>query len=806
MLKNYIKTAWRNLWKNKSFSVINILGLSIGLACFILITLFVINELSYDRYNQKADRIFRVNSDILFGGTSFSLGESPDPMGAALKNDYPQVEQYARIFVNGSRQIKKGNSYIIEPDIANVDSTFFDVFSLPALYGDPHTALNNPNTVVITERMAFKYFNNSNAVGETIERDKVPYKVTAVIKDMPANSHIRFDFFFSMDNVRYQWGSFLSNNFYTYIVLKQGVDYKTFNKKFAEVINKYVLPQAKVYMDIKSMDEFEKAGNKLQFSLVPLTDIHLRSDRTDELTPKGNIQYVYIFSIVAAFILLIACINFMNLSTARSSNRAKEVAVRKVLGSEKGKLVSQFLVESITIALISTIFSLVLVYLLLPYYNNMTGKSISFSDVFDNKLLLILALMPLIVGILAGSYPAFYLSRFQPITVLKGQLTVRSKKSFIRNALVVFQFATCIILIAGTLVVYSQLSFIQNKNPGFNREQVLVVNNTVALGNQATAFKNEVMALPGVVNGTYSAYLPVPSWRSDYAFSKDAVMDTHNGFNMQVWQVDENYIPVFGMEVLKGRNFSKDIGTDSNSLIINETIAKTLGYQDPVGKVIYSQDFSNNNKVEPFRIIGVVKNFHFQSMRQNIGPLALAFQGNTHMASFRIKTKDLQGLVKKIENKWSVMVPSLSFQYSFLNDSFNKMYRSEQRVGKIAITFAVLAVLIACLGLFGLVTYMAEQRIKEIGIRKVLGASVGSVMQLLSKDFLRLVLVAFVIAAPVAWWGMHKWLEDFAYRVKLHWWVFAAAGSIALIIALVTVSVQAIKAALANPVNSLRTE
>jgi putative ABC transport system permease protein len=805
MLKNYIKTAWRNLLKNKSFSVINILGLSIGLACFILIALFVINELSYDRYNKKADRIFRINSDILFGGTSFSIGQSPDPIGAALKNDYPQVEQFTRIFVNGSREIKKGNEFINEPDIANVDSTFFDVFSLPALYGDTRTALNDPNTVVITERMAIKYFNNPNAVGETIERGNTPYKVTAVIKDMPVNSHFRFDFFFSMDNVRYQWGNYLSNNFYTYIVLKEGVNYKAFERKFAEVINKYILPQARQYMDIKSMDEFEKAGNKLKYSLVPVTEIHLRSDRTDELEAKGNIQYVYIFSVVAVFILLIACINFMNLSTARSSNRAKEVAVRKVLGSQKGKLIGQFLVESVTVALISTVIALGLVYLLLPYYNNMTGKLIALSDLLDNRLLVILVLMPLIVGLLAGSYPAFYLSRFQPITVLKGQLAVRSKKSFIRNALVVFQFTTCIILIVGTLVVYSQLSFIQNTNPGFNKEQVLIVNNTGALGNQAKAFKEEVLTLPGIVNGTYSGYLPVPSYRSDYAFSKDAVMDSHNGFNMQVWQVDENYIPVFGMEVLKGRNFSREFG-DSNSLIINETIARTLGPGDPVGKVIYSQDFSNTNKMVPFRIIGLLKNFHFQSMKQNIGPLALAYEYSPYAASFRLKTKDMQGLIKKIEAKWTAMAPAHAFSYRFLDDSFNEMYKGEQRVGKIAIAFALLAILIACLGLFGLVTYMAEQRVKEIGIRKVLGATMGSVMRLLSKDFLRLVMIAFVIAAPVAWWVMHNWLEDFAYRVNLHWWVFAAAGGIALFIALVTVSVQAIKAALANPIKSLRTE
>ena len=783
MIKNYFKVAWRNLWKNKSFSLINILGLATGLACFILISLYVVDELSYDRYNKKADRIYRVNTDLVFGGATMTMAATSDPMGETLKKDYPQVEQYTRIYRNGSVDIKKGDVYINEKNMAHVDSTFFDMFSLPALYGDTKTALNEPNTVVLTETAARKYFDRPDVMGETIETGKgTLYKITAVIKDIPENSHFHFDFLFSMDNVRYQWGNYLSFNFITYILLKKGVDYSAFSKKInTDIINKYALPQVKEYMQINSMDEFTKAGNRLEFSLVPLTDIHLHSDRTGELGVNGNIQYVYIFSAVALFILFIACINFMNLSTARSSNRAKEVGIRKVLGSEKGKLVGQFLVESITVALISTLLALLIAYLLLPYYNDLAGKSITLIPLFKNRLLPGLILLPLLVGLIAGSYPAFYLSKFQPLTVLKGKLSVRSKKSFVRNALVVFQFATCIILIVGTLVVYGQLHYIQNKKLGFNKDQVLVVSGTGALGKNMQPFKNEVLNMPGVVNGTLSAYLPVPSSRTDYSFSKEAVMNSQNGFNMQVWQVDENYIPVFGMEMQKGRNFSKEFRGDSASLIINETLAKNLGYDDPVGKTIYSKDFSNSDEVAPFKIIGVVKNFHFESLKDNIGPLALALEYSPYAASFRINTANAEGLIKKIESKWSALAPGHAFSYYFLDDSFNNMYRAEQRVGKIAFTFAILAILIACLGLFGLVTYMAEQRTKEIGIRKILGANTGAVVQLLSRDFLLLVLMAFVIAAPLAWWAMHKWLQDFAYRTNINWWIFVAGRNDCLI-------------------------
>jgi putative ABC transport system permease protein len=605
--------------------------------------------------------------------------------------------------------------------------------------------------------------------------------------------------------VDYGWGNYTSHNFQTYIVLKEGTNYKAFEKNFKTVIEKYVLPQAKQFIQVNSMEEFEKAGNKLDYSLMPLLDIHLRSDRFPELSTNGNIQYVYIFSAVAFFVLLIACINFMNLSTARSANRAKEVGVRKVLGTGRKTLIAQFLIESTVTVIIALLLAVGIATLVLPLFNDIAAKSLSVKELVSIRILPFLLLLPFIVGLLAGSYPALFLSRFRPIEVLKGNLSMGFKKTNLRNALVVFQFAISIVLIIGTIIVYSQLRYIQTKNLGFNKDQVLIINGTGALGNNTEAFKNEVLNMQGVKSGTLSGFLPVSnSSRNDNTFSNEAVMDSKNGVNMQRWTVDYDYVKTMGMEIVKGRAFSKDFGSDSSTMLINETTAKLFNFSDPVGKKIYTYD-DNNNPVS-YNVIGVVKNFNFESLRQSVGPLCMVLGRSTGLASFKINTANIQGLTGQIENKWKSMAPGMPFSYRFLDESFDDMYRAEQRVGKVAITFAVLAIIIACLGLFGLVAYAAEQRIKEIGIRKVLGASVRGIVQLLSKDFMLLVLIAFIIAAPVAWYFMNKWLGDFNYRVDINWWVFVLAGSIALVIALATISFQAIKAALANPVKNLRTE
>jgi len=809
MFRNYLKVAFRNLWKNKGYSAINIFGLAVGLATCLLILLFVWDEFSFDRFHEKADRIYRIDSDIKFGGSAMRIAVSSDPMGATLKKDYPQVEQYTRIYASsGAKLLKKDDAYINEEKIAYADSTFFDVFSFPLISGNPKTALNDPNTAVVSESAAIKYFGTTQAVGKVIEtNDKVNYKVTAVMRDMPKNSHFIFDVLLSMDNVRYDFGNYLSHNFHTYIVLKKGADPADFKRIFKEVLDKYVLPQARAFMPVKSMEEFESTGNYLRYSLMPMTDIHLRSDKFPELAVNGSEQNVFIFSAVAFFILLIACINFMNLSTARSANRAKEVGIRKVLGTERSTLIRQFLTESTLVAFISLLIALLITLFILPFFNDLSGKSLTIQSLFQPGFLPILLLLPIVVGFLAGSYPAFYLSSFQPITVLKGKLAGGFRKSSFRSGLVVVQFTATIFLIIATIVVYSQLSYIQNRKLGFSKDQVLMVDNAYVLGNQADAFKQEILKLSGVQMGTLSAFLPVSSSsRSDNTYSKEAVMDPASGLNMQTWEIDHDYLKTLGMELVRGRNFSKEFGTDSSAIIINETTAKILGYPDPIGKNIYYSTDGSGGSVAPLQIIGVVKNFNFESLHHNVGPLCFRLGKSTGIASFKVSTKNVRELVTKVEATWKKMAPGMPFSYRFLDDAFDNMYRAEQRMGKLALGFSILAIVVACMGLFGLATYAAEQRIKEIGIRKVLGASVSGIVEMLSVDFIKLVLVSALIAFPIAWWAMDKWLTNFAYRIDIKWWVFLVAAAISIFIALVTTSFQAIRAALMNPVKSLRTE
>ena len=810
MIKNYFKIAWRNLARNKIFSVINIAGLAIGLSCFLLIALYVLDELSYDRFYPDADRIYRINSDIRFGGADLHMPVTSDMMGELLKKDYPQVEEYTRIYTfSGDKLIRKNNEYVNETRVANVDSAFFNVFALPAIQGDTRTALTEPNTVVVTEKMARKYFGSTDVVGKTIEvkDDKNPfYKITAVIKDVPGNAHFHFDFLFSMKNVDYNWGQLTSHNFYTYLRLQKGTDYKAFQKNFDKYIEKYVIPEARKYMNINNMEEFKKAGNQLVYSIIPLRDIHLHSNRAFELSPGGNIQYVYIFSAVALFILLIACINFMNLTTARSANRAREVGIRKVLGTERKELIKQFLFESTLMVLLSLIIAAGVVYAVLPLFNDVANKQMTITSLFTPYILPLIIALPFVGGLIAGSYPAFFLSAFKPIEVLKGKLQLGSKSGGLRSVLVVFQFATSVILIVGTIVVYRQLNYIQTKNLGYNKNQVLIINGVSALNNNVAAFENEVLQMRGIVSGTLGAYLPVSnSSRSDNTYSKEAVMDSKNGFDMQNWYVDYDYLKTLGMQIIKGRYFSPDFGSDSAAIVINETTAKILGYADPIGKKIYtSTDAEGHTK--SYTVIGVVKNFNFESLHQDVGPLAFLLGGGSGLAAFKINAADAKSLIAQIQNKWKSLASALPFSYRFLDDSFDEMYRSEQRAGKIALIFSVLAIFIACLGLFGLATFIAEQRTKEIGIRKVLGASVPGITMLLSKDFLKLIFIAALISFPVAWYFMNNWLQDFAYRIKIDWWIFTVAIIIVLLVAMITVSFQAIKAAIANPAKSLRTE
>ena len=807
MLKNYFKVAIRNLWRSKGFSFINIFGLAIGITVCLLLMLFVIDELSYDKFNKKADRIYRVDGDIKFGGTHFILAVAPDPMGPTLKKDYPQVEQYVRFRDRGGFRVKKGNENLQENKVIHVDSTLFDVFTLPMISGDPATALVDPKSVVITEKIAKKYFNSTDVVGKVLViNDTNNYKITAVIKNVPAQSHFNFDFFVSMSSIdESRQNNWLSNNFNTYILLKKDIDPAVFVNQMEAMVNKNVGEQAQKYLNI-SLADFKKQGNFDNYSLMPLTKIHLHSDKVGEMGANGNLQYVYIFSAIGIFILLIACINFMNLSTAHSSNRSKEVGVRKVLGSVKKNLITQFLTESILISFIALVFAVAFAALLLPYFNRLAGKEIELGLFSKGWLIPSLLLLVLIVGLLAGSYPAFYLSSFQPVSVLKGKLATGFKSGWFRNSLVVFQFAISIILIIGTVVIYNQLQFIRSKNLGFDREHVLVIKNTYSLGDQAKSFKNELLNIPGIQQVTMTGYLPTGDYRNDSPLFPDATLDQKKAVSMQNWYVDENYIPTLQMQMVKGRNFSSEMLTDSSAIIINESAAKLLNFDDPLNKTLYYITSLKEKSLKEYHIIGVLKDFNFNSLHQMVSPLALFYSEEKGSLAMRIKTTNISSLIAQVENKWKRMVPGQPFNYSFMDDDFNKIYNNEQRVGKIAMTFSILAILIACLGLFGLVTYAAEQRIKEIGIRKVLGASVPNIVGMLSKDFLKLVIIAAVIAFPVAWWGMNKWLQDFAYRIHISWWIFIAAALVALLIALVTISFKAIRAAVANPVKNLRTE
>jgi putative ABC transport system permease protein len=807
MIRNFLKIALRNLKKDQVFSLINISGLAIGITVCTLICLYVVDELSYDRFHENADRIVRLDVDIRFGGSEESYALSSAPSGATLKADYPFVEDFVRL--RGTvAQFKKDDQIVTEYEVAFADSSLFEVFSFPVLAGNPKKALSEPNSAVITESIAQKYFATKEAIGKSlVTQNNEVYKVSAVIKDIPTNSHLQRNIYISMLNLQEsKETTWLRQNFITYILLKDKSGAGKLQEELPQIINKYLAPEATRVFNIKSFDDFAKAGNYVRFVLTPLLQIHLHSSRIGEISPGGNVYYVYIFSAIAAFILLIAGINFTNLSTARSTKRAKEVGVRKVLGSLKASLIKQFLAESVLLSFIALILAIGLVYLLLPFFNDLAAKRMVFSLANNPLLFITLFAFAILTGLLAGSYPAFFLSAFKPAEVLKGKFGASAKGGYLRSGLVVFQFFASSCLIICTAIIYLQLDHIEEQNLGFNREQLLIINQAEALGTGIEGFKNEVIQLPEVKNGTISPYLPVPSWRSNNSYFPEGEIQQDRSVTMQNWGIDNDYIATMGMQIIKGRDFDPQRISDSSAIIINETAAQVLGFTDPIGQKIFSIKSISTGEKSYFTIIGVVKNFNYESLRANVGALGMLLAKSNSTICFRIETKNLESTIGLIEAKWKSKTANQPLDYVFMDEAFDSMYRSEQRLGKIFISFAVLAILTACLGLFGLATFTAEQRTKEIGIRKVLGASVFQITALLSKDFLRLVLIAFVIASPIAYYLMDKWLADFAYRITIGWWIFALAGLLAIGIALATVSWQSIRAALANPVKSLRSE
>ena len=807
MIKNYIKTAIRSLSKNKGFTAINVLGLALGLASCLLIIFYVFDELNYDKYNTKADRIYRINEDISFGGNSNSYAVTPAPMAAALKNDFPEVEQVVRFRSRGELQVKKGNQDIQENAVVYADPAIFKVFTLPMIDGDPATALNDTHSIVITEKTAQIFFNRTNVVGQVLTiNDTALYKITGVIKNIPKQSHFDFDFFISMAST---WqgkdDSWFSSNFNTYVLLRPGTDFNKFQAKIPAFFQRQAGPQMQSILHL-TFAKFEQGGNYFRINFTPLTKIHLNSSREAELGMNGNIEFIYMFSAIALFILLIACVNFMNLSTARSANRAREVGVRKVLGSPRKYLIAQFLTESIIVTLIGAIIAFFAAWALLPLFNQMSGKDLTITVQTIVWIVPLMIGLVLIIGALAGSYPALFLSGFQPIEVLKGKLASGFKGGMLRNFLVVFQFSISIFLIIGTLVIYNQLKYIQNKDLGYNRNQVFTVWNVNVLGNNAKAFKQEVKQLTGVQNATITGALPNTGYWNSSAFFKGPVADQKSSVLSQAWVVDEDYITTLGMKMQSGRNFSKDMLTDSTAVIINESAEKKLGFKNPINQLVYYPQDNKAMVLKAYHIIGVMKDFNFQSLRSNVSPLILFMGDDEGGISIRANAANIPALLNQIKSKWTAFSPNQQFTYTFMDQDFDAIYRTEQRTGTIFVSFTSLAIIIACLGLFGLAAYAAEQRTKEIGIRKVLGANMSTIVQMLSKDFIKLVVIAIIIASPLAWWAMNKWLQDFAYRIHIQWWVLAIAGSGAILIAFITISFQSIKAALTNPVKSLRSE
>ncbi|GAA4332214.1 ABC transporter permease [Mucilaginibacter gynuensis] len=802
MFRNYIKTAFRSLRKNKGFTFINIMGLTLGIASCLLIIFYVVDELSYDKYNTHADRIYRVNADIKFGGSASSNAITPPPLSAALMSNFPEVEKAVRMYHDVGVRVKKSGESIQEDKVVYGDAGLFDVFTLPFVEGNPNTALAEPHTVVITEAMAKKYFNDTHVIGQTLTvNDTAVYKITGVMQDIPAQSHFNFDFFFSMaSRPEYRSTDWFTYSCGTYILLKNGADAAKLQAKFPALIRKATENQS-AEMD---MAAFEKMGNYFRLNLTPLTEIHLQSNRMYELGVNGNMQYIYIFSAIALFILLIACVNFMNLSTARSANRAREVGVRKVLGSPRKYLVAQFLSESLIVTLFATLIAILAAWILLPYFNDISGKTLSINARTLAWLIPSAFVGVLVIGVLAGAYPAFFLSGFQPINVLKGKLSTGFKGGGLRSFLVVFQFSISIFLIIGTLIIYNQLQYIQNKNLGFNRNQVLTIKNTHVLGSQAKILKQEIKQLPGILNATLSGYSPTNGVRNPDGVFSQPDPAPKNALFTEIWPVDEDYLPTMGMSMASGRNFSKDLASDSAGIIINEAAAKMLSYlNDPLNKKLYRPI---NEHIKEYHVIGVVKDFNFASLRNNVSPVVMVFTEDNGALSIRANAANITGLLSTLRAKWKTLSPDQHFDYSFMDEDFDALYRSEQRMGKLFIVFTSLAIIIACLGLFGLAAYAAEQRNKEISIRKVLGASMGGIVAMLSKDFIKLVLIALVIAAPLAWLCMQQWLQGFAYRTNIQWWVFALSGAGAIAIAFVTISSQSLKAALVNPIKGLRSE
>ncbi len=808
MLKNYFKLAWRNLMKYKFISFINLFGLTIGLTCCLLILTYILNELSYDKYNKNADRIYRVTRTFYDGNGKemLNLSTVAPPFGYYLPTDFPEIEKITRLLNNGTTPLRYKDKLINEPNVYFADENLFDVFTVDVLKGNPKTALNEPFSVMLTEETARKYFGNEDPINKVLRaNDQFDVKVTGVYKDFPPNAHIHPNILVSFntlkdsavygaENLRTNWGN---NSFFTYIMLPKNYNIESMKSRFPAFLDKHMAGN----YGPNQPSKFTK------LDLQKLTDIHLYSHTDYEAEPNGDINRVYIFSAIALFVLLIACINYMNLSTARSALRAKEIGIRKVVGASKKELVAQFLSESVLLTWSAIIIAFVLLYLLLPWLNKVSSQNLSVSILFKWQVLVPLFLAPFVVGIISGIYPAIFMSSFQPVKTLKGLFKVGGSSISFRKVLVVTQFAISIILIITTVVVFQQLRYMQNASLGYDKDHLITMSYYTQLNDQYEAFRNTLLQNSNIKDVARSSRIPTGRLLDGMGAQvpgNDSMVPVKA--DIRFLATDYDFIPAYGIPLAAGRNFSRSYGTDTSNFIINEAAVKAIGWKSndqAVGKDFKYGQFSGH-------IIGVVKDFHFESLHQAITPLVFVLpppsQSFYNNISIKISGKNIASSLETIKNTWQKFLPQLPYQSSFFDENFAKLYDAEHKQETIFTTFACIAIFIACLGLFGLSAFAISQRVKEIGVRKVLGASTTTIVSLLSKDFLKLVLIAAIIAFPIAWYAMHNWLQDFAYRISMHWWVFIIAAIAAAFIALITVGMQAIKAATANPVKSLRTE
>lgn len=802
MIGNYIKTAFRNLKRHKGYAFINITGLAIGMASCILIGFFIVGQLSYDKYHKNADRIYRLCLDAQVGENFMRIPLSNAPAAQVLENNYPEVLSAARIKTRPRIPIKYKDRLFYEDGILWADNSLFEVFTFPMIDGNPQDALDRAYTVVLTKTLAEKYFGDEEPIGKVLNLNNLEdYTVTGVVKDVPANSHFTFKMLCSFETLfasgrteRDQWLNF---NLYSYLLLPENYDYRKLEAKFPALVDQYM------GKDIKAM------GGHFDYFLQPLTRIYLHSHMENEIAPTGDIRNVYIFSIIAFFILLIACINFMNLSTARSSLRAKEVGIRKVVGAGKSELTKQFMGESLIYSFIALVLGLILVRLALPCFRSVAGTEFHFGFVDASWIIPSFFGLLIIVGLTAGSYPAVFLSSFQPSNVLKRKIKKGSGYSRFRRILVTAQFVISVFLIIGTGIIINQINYMKKTDLGFNKENTVVLPiMDREIRNSIESIKTRLKEIPGVISVGASSI--VPGGEPDVSLLIPEGYSSEQSVPMEILNVDTDFLPTLDIEITKGRNFSREFGTDpEHSALINETAVQAFGWEEPIGKTIQRPTGSTPGEMEweTRTVIGVVRDFHIKSFHQIIAPLYVTDSPSyLNMLSIKIKGPGQAETLSRIRETWKIIDPGRPFDYFFLEDTFDSQYRSEEKLSGILTSFSVFAVFVACLGLFGMASFAAERRRREIGIRKVLGASVADVLVLLTKDFTQVVLLANLIAWPLAYFVMRNWLQNFAYRTQIGVGVFFLTGFISLLIALLTVSYQSIRSALSDPAQAVKYE